>query len=240
MEMELIKCCDHTYNMKHESIDHCYKCIELAKIKLTEVSKSYLMEFIATQMEILNEFLNDEEIEDMLKKLEEIYDSKLRTYSYLIYKDSYKINKTDLYILTGYILDKDLSNNDLFVKKIILSELIKNHTEFYNILSLEKLEELLEELKKIAFSHELEEEEDFNASEREWVSEQAWRDRREEWGLSELEMYDGYTQHLQEYPQEDKTLLELVLALTTNEIKKDSEVNIKPRRRRSEVEAVEY
>ena len=44
------------------------------------------------------------------------------------------------------------------------------------------------------------EEEDINASEREWVSEQAWRDRREEWGLSELEMYDGYTRHLQEFP----------------------------------------
>lgn len=98
------------------------------------------MEFIATQIDSLNDE-ETEENKDMLKKLEEIYESKLRIYSYCIYKDS-EINKTDLYILTGYILDKNLSKNDLFVKNIILNELIKYHDDFYNILSLEELKKL--------------------------------------------------------------------------------------------------
>ena len=74
----------------------------------------------------------------MFKELEEIYKSELQIYSFCIYKD-YEINKKDLYILTGYILDKDLSDNDLFVKKIILSQLINCYSDFYNILSLEEL-----------------------------------------------------------------------------------------------------
>ena len=126
----------------------CYKCIhkkiyELAKLELTEISKSYLMEFIATQLDLLNdeEIEENEENKDMLKQLEEIYESESRIYSYCIYKDS-EINKTELYILTGYILDKDLSDNDLSVKKIILSQLIKYHTDFYNILSLEELKKI--------------------------------------------------------------------------------------------------
>ena len=127
-------------------INNCYKCIhkkiyELAKLELTEISKSYLMEFIATQLDLLNDEENNKENEEMLKKLEEIYDSELRIYSYCIYKDS-EINKTDLYILTGYILDKNLSKNDLFVKKIILTQLIEYHNDFYNILSLKELKKL--------------------------------------------------------------------------------------------------
>ena len=134
------------YKTKHNS---CYKCIhkkiyELAKLELTEISKSYLMEFIATQLDLLNdeETEENEENKDMLKQLEEIYESELRIYSYCIYKDS-EINKTELYILTGYILDKDLSENDMFIKKIILTQLIKYHTDFYNILSLEELKKLI-------------------------------------------------------------------------------------------------
>ena len=43
----------------------------------------------------------------------------------------------------GYILDKDLSENDMFIKKIILTQLIKYHTDFYNILSLEELKKII-------------------------------------------------------------------------------------------------
>ena len=148
LKNKFIKCCDHNdnyiYRIHKLPIDDCYKCIynkiyEFAKLELTEISKSYLMEFIATQIDLLNDE-ETEENKDMLKKLEEIYESKLRIHSYCIYKD--KINKTELYILNGYILDKDLSDNDLFVKKIILSQLIKYHTDFYNILSLEELKKI--------------------------------------------------------------------------------------------------
>ena len=153
LKNKFIKCCDHYDNyiyQKHKlPIDICYKCIhkkiyELAKLELTEISKSYLMEFIATQLDLLNdeETEENEENKDMLKQLEEIYESELRIYSYCIYKDS-EINKTELYILTGYILDKDLSENDMFIKKIILTQLIKYHTDFYNILSLEELKKII-------------------------------------------------------------------------------------------------
>ena len=36
--------------------------------------------------------------------------------------------------------------------------------------------------------------------ETQWVSQEEWRDRREEWGLSPGELWDGYTAHLQAYP----------------------------------------
>jgi hypothetical protein len=149
LKNKFTKCCDHNDNYlyyKHKLlINDCHQCIhnkiyELSKLELTEISKSYLMEFIARQIDLLND-QETEENKDMLKKLEEIYESKLRIYSYCIYKDS-EINKTDLYILTGYILDKNLSKNDLFVKKIILNELIKYHNDYYNILSLEELKKL--------------------------------------------------------------------------------------------------
>lgn len=118
------------------------------KIELTEISKSYLMEFIASQIDLINDEIEEpEENKDLLKKLEKIYEPKFRIYSYNIYKDS-EINKTHLYILTGYILDKKLPDNDLFVKKIILSQLIKNHSDFYNILSLEELKKIDLTIKK--------------------------------------------------------------------------------------------
>jgi len=140
------KCCNHNdnyyYNKHKVPLIDCIKCIhkkiyDLSKSELTDISRSYLMEFIAQQIDLLN----DEEYEenkDILNKLEEIYDTDMRKYSYCIYKDS-DINKTNLYVLSGYILDKDLSDNDLFVKKIILNNLIKYYNDYYHILSLEEL-----------------------------------------------------------------------------------------------------
>jgi len=163
LKNKFTKCCEHNNNYlykKHKlPIYDCFKCIhkkiyELNILELTEISKSYLMEFLAGQMDLINYEIEEndepddtdetEEHEDnkeninILKKIEQMYKPDLRIYSYNIYKDS-DINKINLYILTGYILDKNLPDNDLFVKKIILSQLIICHADFYNILSLEEL-----------------------------------------------------------------------------------------------------
>ena len=154
LKNKFTKCCEHNDNYLYRKhtlpIYDCYKCIhkkiyEIEKLELTEISKSYLMTFIAYLMDLINDETEEtKENKDILNNLEKIYDPELRIHSYYIYRDSYfEKNKTDLYILTGYILDKDLSDNDLFVKKIILSQLIKYHSDYYSILSLEELKNMI-------------------------------------------------------------------------------------------------
>ena len=93
------------------------------------------MELIAQQIDITED-------ENIVKELDNIYQPELRQYSMYNYKDS-EVNKKDLYILTGYILDNNLSKNDLQVKKIVLREYIKYYKEHHNILSLEEIKKYI-------------------------------------------------------------------------------------------------
>lgn len=128
-------CCEK-YNIKTNVITCIYKeLIELSKLELTDISQGYLMELIAQQIDITED-------ENIVKELDNIYQPELRQYSMYNYKDS-EVNKKDLYILTGYILDNNLSKNDLQVKKIVLREYIKYYKEHHNILSLEEIKKYI-------------------------------------------------------------------------------------------------
>lgn len=139
LEKKFTKCCNNYYYKKHTK-DYCDTCIykkliELSKLELTDISQGYLMELIAQQIDI-------SEDENIVKELEAIYDPKLKIYSMYNYKDS-EVNKTDLYIFTGYILDNELSENDLQVKKLVLREYIKYYKEHHTILSLEEIKKYI-------------------------------------------------------------------------------------------------
>lgn len=125
-----------------EYCNDCYyeKLIDLSKLEMLDITKSYLMELIAQELDNLND---DREIE--YSKLQEVFDKeffKKTKISICHYRDTDKNHET-LYMLTGYILDKDLPENDLLIKKYILRNYIKLYYDFYNILTIEEIQKMM-------------------------------------------------------------------------------------------------
>lgn len=134
---------------KHDHCDKCFylKLIELSKLELMDISKSYLMTVIAQHLDILNDLDEDEDNKE--EKLRRAFDEKFyqnSIYKFTNYADDSKLDKIDVYIWTGYVMDNDLPKNDLLVKKIVLNSYIDCYSDFYNLLSLKQFTKYYDKL----------------------------------------------------------------------------------------------
>lgn len=141
---KFLKCCGENYYYKKHKIEYCRDCfyrklIEMSKLELLDITKNYLMELIANNIDILNYNDKCEEADELEKHFINHKNFYIpHEISYCNYKDSQR-NELQLYIWTGFILDNKLPDNDMYVKKHIIKQYINIYDDFHNILSLEDM-----------------------------------------------------------------------------------------------------